>query len=154
MGTAARTWAAVLLLAAVFLGHGLQCDPAGATGPAAGAGAGHAVHVTAVPVELAASLTATPPAAGVPAPAGDAAAPHHDAADVGGAPGHGPDLPGHLWAACLAVLAAGLAVLLGLAVPRLLARVLPTTAPARLPRRSAPPPLRPPDPFFLCVLRT
>ncbi|WP_100501205.1 hypothetical protein [Geodermatophilus chilensis] len=156
MGTAARGWAAVLLLAAVFLGHGLQCgSPAG--------GAAHGAHDSDTPAVLvtlpATDAHLTPSAAGHGSEASVMAplVAHHDAAPtttVGSTPGHWHGLPGHLWAICLAVLAAGLAVLLILAARRLLRPAPSAPLPAWLRGLSWPAPLRPPDPFSLCVLRT
>ena len=148
---APRGLAAVLLLFAVLGMHGLQC----------GSVADGADHDTSTAV-MAVAMTAS--AAGdvhlidaasthtAPPPAGDDAMP---AAVVGGghdsAPVHGAT---HLWAACLAVLAAGLAVLLACILPRRVA-----LAPASLIRAihralgSLPVP-RPPDLHALCLLRT
>ncbi|RBY94670.1 hypothetical protein DQ244_05130 [Blastococcus sp. TBT05-19] len=143
MGTGARAWAAALLLAAVLLGHGLQC----AAGPAHPGHAAHVPEVSAGPLALAAvdapvGVTAHHAA---PAPSPDATA--GDRESNGG-------LPAHLWATCLAVLAVGLAVLLGIAgVPaRRLRRA--TEPSARLDTTAGQPPPRPPDIFALCVLRT
>ena len=157
MGTTARDWAALLLLAAVFLGHGLQCGS-----PSEGAAhAGHGGDVPTVSVTIAAAgahLTATAAVGGADAEASAPPTRHSDAAPAttaGSAPGHWHGLPGHLWAVCLAVLAAGLAVLLVLTGPRLLRRRTPPAAsPSWLRGLSWPVPPRPPDLFCLCVLRT
>ena len=145
----------MLLLAAVFLGHGLQC------GSVAG-GATHGVHggdIPAVSVALTAAdahLTGSAAVHGADFPATAPPVADHDAVPTtaGSAPEHGHGLPGHLWAVCLAVFAAGLAVLLALAGQRLLRPALPAAWPAWLRhlRRLAPP--RPPDLFSLGVLRT
>ncbi|MCA0144058.1 DUF6153 family protein [Blastococcus sp. LR1] len=133
MSAAARAWTAALLLAAVFLGHGLQC---GSSSTAEG-------HAHAAMTEVVLVASALQPA-GIPA--------HHDAVDDG-ATDHRHGLPGHLLAVCLAVVAVGLAVLLGTA-----------GASSRSVRRGPPPsarssttawrvPARPPDILTLCVLR-
>ncbi|SDM08475.1 hypothetical protein SAMN05660642_01598 [Geodermatophilus siccatus] len=147
-----RGWAAVLLLAAVFLGHGLQCGP----GSGGAAHAGHGVDTAVAAAVTAADTHLTPSAVGH---GGGAAAPiaHDDAAraaTAGSAPGHWHGLPGHLWAVCLAVLATGLAVLLSLAARRLLRQAPPAALPAWLRGLPRPAPARPPDLFSLCVLRT
>ena len=160
VGTAARGWAAVLLLAAVFLGHGLQCATTGngATHVGTAVGAGHAVSAddglsaTAVAVGAAHAQ----PTASVTVHTGTAPATEHDvapAATTGGTQGHWHGLPGHLLAACLAVLAAGLAILLVLAALGLVRLVL--AAARRSCVRGLPwlVPPRPPDLLSLCVLR-
>jgi hypothetical protein len=142
----------VLLLAAVFLGHGLQCG----SGASGSEHAGHRSDTTVV----AAALTVTDPhlmpsdhgtsgAAMSTAAVSDAA----HTASAGSSSGHWHGLPGHLWAACLAVLAAGLAVLLLLTAPRLMRLALPAALPAWLRAPSWPAPPRPPDLSSLCVLR-
>jgi hypothetical protein len=147
-------WAAVLLLAAVFLGHGLQCSPA----------AGHttnAVHGEGSPTASSA-LTATdthrtdPTAHAAESPAMAAPAAPADATlatTVNSTPGHWHGLPGHLWMVCLAVLAAGLAVLLAVLAPRLVGLASPLTALSELHGARWPTPLRPPELSSLCVLR-
>lgn len=127
MGTAGRTWAAGLLLAAVFLWHGLQCE--------AFAGPAHTGHV--------ASAEQPSHGAGIPTAA---AAPTGAAEDP-----HG--VTGHLWAVCLAVLAVGLAVLLAVPALRGVRRARPGPRPSwphGLPWPVRP---RPPDLLALCVLR-
>jgi hypothetical protein len=144
----------LLLLAAVFTVHGLQCAAADSGAPSDGhGGVVHAV-VGAQPVHhllgpgaamastdhaSASPLTATvTPAVSVPSGAGHGSSPH-------GA--------GHLWAWCLAVLAVGLSALLLTLVGR-----LPSLRPP-LPRRiTGNPwawlsPLRPPDLHSLCLMR-
>ncbi|SFT58248.1 hypothetical protein SAMN05660657_01742 [Geodermatophilus amargosae] len=147
-------WAAVLLLAAVFLGHGLQCSPA----------AGHptnADHGQGSPT-VSVALTATdthrtdPTAHAAESPAMAAPAAHTAATPATTAdstPGHWHGLPGHLWMVCLAVLAAGLAVLAAVLAPRLVGLASPLTAPRELRGARWPTPLRPPELSSLCVLR-
>jgi hypothetical protein len=144
----------VLLLAAVFLGHGLQCSSA----------AGHptnAVHGEGSPT-VSAALTATdthrshPIAHAAESPAMAAPAAQTDATPATTAdstPGHWHGLPSHLWMVCLAVLAAGLAVLLAVLAPRLVRLASPLTALPELRGARWPTPLRPPELFSLCVLR-
>ncbi len=148
---AARGWAAVLLLTAVFLGHGLQC----------GSGAGDAAHAGGASIALTADAHLAGPAAVYGTVGATTAAPAAHVVDAtvapGGTvahiPGHWHGQPGHLWAVCLAVLAAGLAVLLAVLTPRLIG--LASSAAARLGRRGAfwPALLRPPDLFSLCIQR-
>ncbi len=157
VGTTARGWAALLLLAAVFLGHGLQCGS-----PSDGAAhAGPDRDIPTMSVTIAAAgvhLTATAAGHGADSAASAPPTTHSGtspATTAGSAPGHWHGLPGHLWAVCLAVLAAGLAVLLVLTGPRLLRqRTPPAASPSWLRGLSWPAPTRPPDPFCLCVLRT
>lgn len=145
---ASRGWTAVLLLFAVLAMHGLQCG-SGADGDAH-TGAAPLVAVTASPagdphLAHAASTPSTPlldghDGATAPVPDGE-----HSNAPVQGA--------GHLWAVCLAVLAAGLALLLALVPPRLLAPA-PATLVSSLTRALGASPLgRPPDLHALCLLR-
>ncbi len=155
VGTTARGWAA-LLLAAVLLGHGLQCGS-----PSDGAAdAGHDRDIPTVSAPMAAAgvhLTATAADHGADSSASAPLTTHSGASPAtttGSAPGHWHGLPGHLWAVCLAVLAAGLAVLFVLTGPRLLRRRTPPTAsPSWLSGLSWPASAAP-DPFRLCVLRT
>ncbi|MGY1725169.1 DUF6153 family protein [Blastococcus sp. SYSU DS0533] len=147
----ARGWTA-LLLAAVFAVHGLQCTAAATDHPAE-----HGIAaLAAIPVEplddgatstgtdahgatrgAFSAVAATAPLAGLLA------------ADHGSAPtGAG----GHLWALCLAVLAAGLALLLTL-LPRLLAPLPAAWARLRTHASIGLAPLRPPDLHSLCLLR-
>ncbi|WP_407062152.1 hypothetical protein [Blastococcus montanus] len=147
----ARLWAALLLLAAVFAMHGVQCVATGWTlehgspsfGPAASVGASaSSAHVGAV---------------------GDAMPDHghvpdtHGAGDAGATGSSGLPAPwhdAHVLAVCLAVLLAGLTSLgalvlrRGLAVP--LVRGSPT--PCRWPRGWSRQP-RPPALSALCLLR-
>ncbi|MGY2080631.1 hypothetical protein [Modestobacter sp. SYSU DS0657] len=161
---AARGWTALLLLAAVFAMHGLQCTAAG-TEHAAGHGTAavaaaptgllegglHTGAVSLAPqahssvhdgehgsVHLSATMVAATPVAGLLA------------ADHGSAPA---GAVGHLWALCLAVLAAGLAVLLALLLPRLLTLLPAAWARLRMHASAGLAPLRPPDLHALCLLR-
>lgn len=131
-----RGWV-LLVLAAVFAMHGLQCVGDSAA-PPGGHGAIHAIaaaeHMTASP--LAAAGTAA--TVGVPLGANHDSSPH-------GA--------GHLWALCLAVLAAGLAVLLLALVRRSPAVRRPLLRRAAGHVREWLSPLRPPDPYSLCLIR-
>ncbi|HEX2075802.1 MAG TPA: hypothetical protein VHF92_18655 [Geodermatophilus sp.] len=142
----------MLVLFAVLFMHGLQC----------GSAADGAAHTGADPmIPLTATATAAGDAHRVDATAAHpgplAAVPHAAGQVLAGAlmSAHGgtSDLgAGHLWAVCLAVLAAGLAVLLTLLGSRLapLARPAPTRALART-AGSLP---RAPDLHALCLLRT
>lgn len=157
-----RLWTALLLLTAVFALHGLQCT-ADSTDPAAGHSTGH-VLIPAGHGDAAAMAAQAAPAALAAAGMAELAeqAPGHPEAAVavvagGTGTGHGSgphDAAGHLWTVCLAVLAAGLAVLLAVTPSRLLRLAPPAAAPSWLRRRSWPALLRPPDLFSLCVLRT
>ena len=142
----------MLLLAAVFLGHGLQCG----SGSGGSEHAGHGGDTAAV----AAGLTVVDPhlmpsdhgtgGPGMGATAGSDAA---HTATVGSTPEHRHGLPGHLWAVCLAVLAAGLALLLALGAPGLLRRASQAALPAWLRGPFWPSAPRPPGLSSLCVLR-
>ncbi|MCF6509741.1 hypothetical protein E9549_20435 [Blastococcus sp. MG754426] len=157
---AARGWTALLLLAAVFAMHGLQCTTA-ATEHAPGHGAAAIAAALPGPPEGGLHTGAVSP--DLSAHSSDHGSVHSTAATVATAPpagllGAGHDgapaaAGGHLWALCLAVLAAGLAVLLTLVLPRLLT-LLPA-AWARLRTHVSPglAPLRPPDLHSLCLLR-
>jgi hypothetical protein len=149
---ASRGWTAVLLLFAVLAMHGLQC----------GSAADGAAHDGSTPLVTVAAMAA--PAAG-DAHHGHAAAhpstplaPGQDGATAAtldgghdGAPLHGT---GHLWAVCLAVLAAGLALLLALILPRRVA-LAPAALSCAVHRAAGSLPLpRPPDLHALCLLRT
>jgi hypothetical protein len=142
---AARLWTALLILAAVFAMHGLQCaaDGAHASGaahttsvvaPAAAAGVDS--HVAGIPTT---AMTAAQIGAGPTVDGGHGSAPHGSA--------------GHLWTLCLAVLAAAIAVLLALLVPRLVGLVSPALRQARARAAGWLTPLRPPDLSALCLLR-
>lgn len=170
---AVRLWTAMLVLIGVFVMHGAQCaaaDGAGHSSPAAHSPAAHSpaghsavlaptgtlVHDVAEAAGVVAGtaiapigtvLADTPPAAHPAAgfPAGVAAMAGSPASDS-----HGT--AGHLWTVCLAVLAAALAVLLAVLLPRsgLVSRLALPRVRARL--RSLSPP-RPPDLSELCLLR-
>ncbi|MCF6744891.1 hypothetical protein SAMN04515665_110119 [Blastococcus sp. DSM 46786] len=162
---AARGWAALLLLAAVFAMHGLQCTAVGTDHTAGHGTAGIAVapaeqlegglHAGAVSpgpdahsavhdrnpgsVHAAAAMAAAAPLAGL------LTAGHDSTAPAGAA--------GHLWTLCLAVLAAGLAVLVALLLPRLLTLLPAAWARLRAHASTGLAPLRPPDLHALCLLR-
>jgi hypothetical protein len=149
----ARLWTVLLLLAGLVAMHGWQCP---AHSPAA------------TPAEAPASAVAM----GVPLAAGE----HMAGAVAPGVPGPMVDDPavveplgaaqadaghdrtshgaaGHLWMLCLAVLAAGMAVLFSVFAPRLvgIAVLALRRARARAGGRLNPP--RPPDLSALCLLR-
>lgn len=151
----ARLWTALLILAAVFVMHGLQC----AAAPAAGDGSvANPAHIAAAP-HLGPAGTTTPDHLPVAPDAGGpdgALSGHAGTADAPVDAGHGGaphDWAAHLWTACLAVLAAALAVLLALGLPRVVRSGAPTPARGRvhLPVWLTPP--RPPDLSVLCLLR-
>ncbi|MGY1820520.1 hypothetical protein [Geodermatophilus sp. SYSU D00079] len=150
-----RLWTAVLVLAAVFAMHGVQC--------AAALGDHATDHVSTAAPEPAVSLDRAPgghpaamtvDAAEHPAATGAvvvAAAPAALlAADHGSTPA---GAVGHLWTLCLAVLAAGLVVLLALLLPRLLTLLPVAWARLRTHASAGLAPLRPPDLHSLCLLR-
>jgi hypothetical protein len=163
---ATRLWTALLMLFGVFAMHGLQC-----TSAADGAHASGAAHTTSV-VAPAAPAAVDSPVAGIPTaamataqagtasmaaghPGAEPAAAGHPTALGGGgygSPPHGS--AGHLWTLCLAVLAAGIAVLLALLVHRLVELVSPALPRGRAHAAGWLPPSRPPDLFALCILRT
>ena len=164
---AARLWTALLVLAAVFALHGLQCTTA-AGGP--GHAATHAGHAPDAFSLAMTALTAGSPDAMVTA--GIALADPIGAVTIAGSAASGPATPGaaatamaavgqgglphdgvaHLWTVCLAVLAAALAVLLAVLDPRSVQLTTPALGYARARLRSVGPP-RPPDLFALCLLR-
>jgi hypothetical protein len=156
---AARGWAALLLLFAVLAVHGLQCGSA--SDGAAHAGVPPVVSVAAPLVvgdahhsDSGAHHSDSPVAHTVPLAAGHDAASAAVATIPGGDSGSAPHQgAGHLWAVCLAVLAAGLALLLALPGPRLTVRA---PAAVRTPSRAVGflPLPRPPDLHALCLLRT
>lgn len=145
-----RYWGVLVVLAGVFAMHGLQCMGHDLHPPA-----GHGVEATLVSLSLPAAFDAAVP--GLP----DAL----DGSGASAAPGHGehaasapvPDapsapLPADYWMACLAVLAAGLALFTVFLRARPAADGLAPWVP--VPRWvSVPTLLRPPDLFALCVLR-
>lgn len=153
----ARVWTAFLLMAAVFTMHGLQCSAA-TEGPRAG----HAMPTTATATEGVGRLADGPaidhavPAAlefaGLALTRSAVVTGEHPPRDGGhGTPRSDAD---HLWALCLAVLIAGIAVLLGLHGDRLsqVAREVRASGRARAPGGLPLP--RSPDLSVLCVLRT
>ena len=150
-----RGWV-LLLLAAVFTMHGLQCAGAD-SGAASGAhGTVHAmaadgpdpvVHLVAPVATIASAdhlsaqpLVAAGPATTVGVPLGA----DHDSSPHGA---------GRLRALCLAVLAAGLAALLLLLKGRLPSLMLPVPRRVIGQARGWPGPARPPDLHSLCLLR-
>ncbi|NEK87367.1 hypothetical protein GCU60_16635 [Blastococcus saxobsidens] len=153
---AARAWTALLLLAAVFAMHGLQCTAAGTA---------HTTGHGAAPVASApAGLLEDGPHPAMASPGLEAHSGDHDtaavaaAAPLAGLLGAGHDSApagagGHLWALCLAVLAAGLAVLVALLLPRLLTLLPAAWARLRTHTSTSLAPLRPPDLHSLCLLR-
>jgi hypothetical protein len=149
-----RGWV-LLLLAAVFAVHGLQCAAADAratpgvhgtlhatvtgSGPAlqlAGPGAGMASVDAMTARPLVAVLTAA--TMGVPAQEGHGSAPQGS---------------GHLWALCLAILAAGLAALLMVLAGRLPEFTLSLSRRSGVRPWGRLCPLRPPDLYSLCLMR-
>ncbi|TFV67216.1 UNVERIFIED_ORG: hypothetical protein E4P37_03395 [Bacillus sp. AZ43] len=155
---ATRLWTALLLLSAVFAVHGVQCSAAvgdHAAGHGAPAvtlqaappdGGGHTAmtatlgdHTAALTTGLGAAMTAAAPAVAM----------------LTEGHGSGPaGAGGHLWTLCLAVLAAGLAALLALLLPRSLTLLRAARAGLRahlFPAGLALP--RPPDLSALCLLR-
>ena len=154
-----RLWTTLALLLAVFAMHGLQCA-AGANHPGAGPVSAHTAMHPATGQEIVPA--AAMPSVGDPVPAAhsgptDAVAPTTATDAPGPGAGHGGvphSLAEHLWTLCLAVLAAGLAVLLAVLAARLLRLTLPTATPPWLRGLRWPAPPRPPDLSSLCVLRT
>jgi hypothetical protein len=158
----ARLWTALLMLAAVFAMHGLQCTSIAVDTSSAGVNWTPAAAVAVAGVE---TMTSTSPVHGHPV--GNAVSPmtgsvaadlpvlppasgSHDT-ECCTAPPH--DMAGHLWALCLAVLAAGITVLLALLIPRLVGLVSPALQRARAHAHGWVAPLRPPDLSTLCLLR-
>jgi hypothetical protein len=153
---AARLWTALLMLAAVFAIHGLQC-----TSAAHGAADGPGQAPTAA-VAMTASTLADGHLAGAAAPsltdslAGQRTVPDSPAVAATDA-GHDTrphGSTGHLWTLCLAVLAAGIAALLALLAHGLIGRAPPALRRACACARGWCTPPRPPDLFALCLLRT
>ncbi|MGY1708573.1 hypothetical protein ACI8AC_03595 [Geodermatophilus sp. SYSU D00758] len=145
-----RPWTALLVLAAVFAVHGLQCTAA-ADGHAAHAAADLSAAAHGEVASAGLVVTAALPVS-AHALAGHGvleSAPH---APPGRHPWAPPESAGHLWTLCLAVLAAGLAVLLAVVAPHLVRLASPAPASARS-RSGSPPPPRPPDLSALCLLR-
>jgi hypothetical protein len=153
-----RLWTALLMLAAVFAMHGLQCTSAAdstdaahtasVVTPAAAAAGGS--HLYGGPT---AAMADSAPVAGGHAVADPAAADRvAEMTDAGhGSMPHG--WGGHLWTLCLAVLAVGLAVLLAQLAPRLIGLASPALRSARGRARGWLTPPRPPDLSSLCLLR-
>jgi Family of unknown function (DUF6153) len=152
-----RGWTAALLLFAVLFMHGLQCDSVADSAAHPGADpmvsvavtAGDAGHqadaVAAVDGRPAADLSSADLSSADHATAGalmtgNGGASHPEAA--------------HLWAVCLAVLAAGLAILLSLLVARLAPLAHPAVTRALARAAGSLPRPRPPDLHALCLLRT
>jgi hypothetical protein len=154
---AARLWTALLMLAAVFAMHGLQCTSA--AGGDHGSGMVH-TSFAALTAPADSPLTADPTVAAARAGTGPTvgagpAAAHHADAGLDAAHGSTPHRSaGHLWTLCLAVLAAGIAVLLALLGPQLVGLTAPALRRARARTSGWPTALRPPDLFSLCILRT
>lgn len=150
-----RRWLILLLFAAVFAMHGVQCTGAEAT--AAGSGqamamtddpSATAVHGASSPVDDSGHVVTAASAAALLG-AGETIA-----MDSAGSPGSPAALMGHLWSVCLAVLSAGLAVaLLALTVVGVRAWLPPLLGAAGR-RARARVRLPAPDLFALCVLRT
>ena len=143
-----KGWWALLVLAAVFAMHGLQCA-SDTSHHLTGQGVGSTVMSMSLPGPFAAVDQAFVPELTPPEAPGHAA----HMAPRPAPDGASSDLPADFWAVCLAVLSAGLALL---AAVLLRARALAwARAPAA--RRqawvSAPALRRPPDLFALCVLR-
>jgi hypothetical protein len=164
---AARLWTALLVLAGVFAMHGLQCSTGADSAGHPASPAGHAeaffLAVTAVAPDH--------PHAVAPAGIAQASAPMV-AVPVAGQAGSGPgsltgaapepaevayggtshDWAARVWTLCLAVLAAGLAVLLVPLVSRPVMRAAPALGYGRA-QLWSPAPSRPPDLSALCLLR-
>ena len=141
----ARRCTVLLLLAGVFALHGVQCTAGGTDAAAGHAAAAPAVHSGADALEV---------TAGVAAVEEQPLAPPAVAAAVAGA-GYGSvphDAAGHLWTVCVAVLAAGLAVLLAVLAPRLASVAARAVVHLRAAAGSLAQP-RPPDLSALCLLR-
>jgi hypothetical protein len=145
-------WWVLLVLAAFFSMHGVQCiaaDPGAMKHMGASAGA---VASAGTPIDMVSS----PAGHGAPSTAA-----LHSTTDAGAGDlspsGHGSPMNSamsHLGAACLAVLSATLAALVAVVIALATASFVPATRPSapRWTQRLSP--LRPPDIFFLCVLRT
>jgi hypothetical protein len=160
---ATRLWTALLMLAAVFAMHGLQCTSAADGTHSAGAVQAAASPMGAAPgapVEMAFALTADGHTSGAASgltdsmPEGSAAAvPFAATTADAGHPGTPHESAGHLWTLCLAVLAAGIAVLLALLAPRLVGPAASALRRARASDSRWLAPARPPDLSALCLLR-
>jgi hypothetical protein len=149
---AARLWTALLMLAAVFAMHGLQCTSAAAQ--SAGVAPAHiATDALTSTDDHSAGATAPGPADLMAADQAVTGPPAASSAD----PGHGSTPHGsveHLRMLCLAVLAAGIAVLLAMTGARPIQLAPPALRRARTRVSEWLPPPRPPDLFALCLLRT
>jgi hypothetical protein len=157
---AARLWTALLMLTAVFAMHGVQC--AGAADSASSAAT--TAHVLTAAHSSSFAMSALAPGEALSAVGAarvdDSMSAHTTTTTTVAAPafsvdaGHGSaphDWAAHLWTACLAVLAAALAVLLALLVPRPAQLGPPALRSARASGWLVPP--RPPDLSALCLLR-
>lgn len=147
----ARLWAALLLLAAVFAMHGIQCAAAGSAPEHGFTSLGEAASVG-VPV---ASIHVGPVADAMPDHGHGAATQMADADGATGSSGlPAPWHDAHLLAVCLAVLLAGLmalgAVVLrrGVAIPPVRGSPTPSRWPTGWSRQPRPPTLS-----ALCLLR-
>jgi hypothetical protein len=143
-----RLWTVLLLLAGVLAVHGLQCAADGGHG---------ATHVPAASVVLTTLSTGHADAApAVTALVAPASGEHTSATTTATAGDRGTGAPhesaGHLWTACLAVLAAAFAVLLAVLLARPAQLLRQALAHARARLGSLAPP-RPPDLSVLCLLR-
>ncbi|WP_442929297.1 DUF6153 family protein [Modestobacter sp. VKM Ac-2978] len=147
----ARLWAALLLLAAVFAMHGVQCVAAGSAQRhgSTSVGAAAAVGVPAASVHLG------PVAGAMPDHGHGAATPEADADGATGSSGlPAPWHDAHVLAVCLAVLLAGLMVLRavvlrrGVAIPPVRGSPTPSRWPTGWSRQPRPPTLS-----ALCLLR-
>ena len=166
-----RLWTAVLVLVAIFTVHGAQCAGAShdirAHDMAAHGAATYGAGSSAVPAMAATAMAGAAMTAAAERHAGLEVRGHVAAAAAGAdtslegasavpsGSGSGPgSWAAHLWTVCLAVLAAGLAVLLAVAARRL---TLMATAALVAARSRVPGWLlraHPPDLHVLCVLRT
>ncbi|MCW2742397.1 MAG: hypothetical protein JWR45_2819 [Blastococcus sp.] len=157
----ARLWTALLMLVAVFATHGLQCTSIAVDTVSAGAKwtPAAAVAVSGVESTTIARAVDDHPAGSAVSPltrsmAADPAVPSpasggHDT-ECCTAP---HDMAGQLSALCLAVLAAGITVLLALLIPRLVGLTPPAPHGARAHAHGWVAPMRPPDLSTLCLLR-
>jgi hypothetical protein len=145
---ATRLWTALLMLAAVFAMHGLQCASA-----ADGTHTSDAVHAPSYAVHAPSDAPTAPASEGAHLAGGPAAA-DLAVAVVDDAHGSTPhESAGHLWTLCLAVLAAGIAALLTVLAPRLIGLAWPALRRVRGRAYRWLTPLRPPDLSALCLLR-
>lgn len=163
----ARLGTALLMLAAVFGVHGLQCTSAADGAGHAGTPAGHALSLGSTPAlgtppvvpghahALATSGMASADPAAVLAPGRADSEPAPPALVAAAAAGHGDgahDSPTHLWTVCLAILAATVSVLLAFLVRRGGRLTAPVLVHVRARLRSVARG-RPPDLSALCLLR-